>query len=118
MQAHYEEAADAGHEATVHRGWTELKPCAYTAVDGEPPLDFRQKPADLSRIATCLFGGFRRILGETAFRHELMAGGGLLLLFALIGASPLDFLLQIVLMLVLMVWLVMVWMDDAGWPAL
>ena len=48
------------------------------------------------------FAGFRRILGETAFRHELMAGGGLLVLFALIGASPLDFLVQIVLMLVLM----------------
>ena len=62
MQAHYAEAADEGYEATVHRGWTALKPSAYTAVEGEPPLDFRQKPADLGKIATCLFGGFRRCL--------------------------------------------------------
>ncbi|ALN74410.1 MULTISPECIES: diacylglycerol kinase [unclassified Aureimonas] len=48
------------------------------------------------------FAGFRRILSETAFRHELMAGGALLALFALVGASPLDFLVQIVLMLVLL----------------
>jgi type III restriction enzyme len=62
MQAHYEEGADEGYEATVHRGWTELKPCAYTIAAGESPRDFRQAPPDLSRIGTYLFGGFRRCL--------------------------------------------------------
>lgn len=62
----------------------------------------KRGPGHLLAALRYSFGGFRRILGETAFRHELMAGGALLLVFALIGASPLDFLLQIVLMLVLM----------------
>jgi type III restriction enzyme len=62
MQAHYKEGADEGYEATVHRGWTELKPCAYTAAAGESPRDFRQAPPDLNRIGTYLFGGFRRCL--------------------------------------------------------
>jgi type III restriction enzyme len=62
MQAHYEEGADEGYEATVHRGWTELKPCAYTIAAGESPRDFRQAPPDLGRIGTYLFGGFRKCL--------------------------------------------------------
>lgn len=62
MQAHYEEGADEGYETSVHRGWTELKPCAYTAAAGENPRDFRQAPPDLNRIGTYLFGGFRRCL--------------------------------------------------------
>jgi len=62
MQVHYEEGADEGYEATVHRGWTELRPCAYTTAAGESPRDFRQAPPDLSRIGTYLFGGFRKCL--------------------------------------------------------
>ena len=62
MQAHYQEGADEGFEATVHRGWTELKPCAYTTAAGESPRDYRQAPPDLNRIGTYLFGGFRRCL--------------------------------------------------------
>jgi len=62
MQAHYQEGADEGYEATVHRGRTELKPCAYTTPAGESPRDFRQVPPDLNRIGIYLFGGFRRCL--------------------------------------------------------
>ena len=62
MQAHYQEGADEGYEATVHRGWTELRPCAYTTAAGESPRDFRLAPTDLSRIGTYLFGGFRKCL--------------------------------------------------------
>lgn len=62
MQVHYQEGGDEGYEATVHRGWTELKPCAYTTAAGESPRDFRQAPPDLNRIGTYVFGGFRRCL--------------------------------------------------------
>ena len=48
MQSHYEEGADEGYEATVHRGWTELKPCAYTIAAYESPRDFRQAPPDVN----------------------------------------------------------------------
>lgn len=62
MQSHYHEGADEGYEATVHRGWTEIRPSAYTAVEGEPPRDFRQAPPDLSNIGRYIFGGFSRCL--------------------------------------------------------
>jgi type III restriction enzyme len=62
MQGHYSEGADEGYQATVHRGWTELRPCAYTAVEGEGPRDFRQAPANLSGIGRYVFGGFSRCL--------------------------------------------------------
>lgn len=62
MQAHYGEGADEGLEVTVHRGWTEIRPCAYTAIEGEAPRDYRQAPADLSSIGRHIFGGFSRCL--------------------------------------------------------
>lgn len=62
MQSHYHEGSDDGHEVTVHRGWTEIRPCAYTVVEGEAPRDYREAPPDLSAIGRYLFGGFRRCL--------------------------------------------------------
>jgi type III restriction enzyme len=60
MQAHYwEEAVD--YEVKVSKGFTELKPSAYTAAD-TPPLDFHQSPADKSNMAKYLFGGFSKCL--------------------------------------------------------
>ena len=47
-------------------------------------------------------GGFRRMLGETAFRHELAAAAIVLVLFALRGAEVASYLTQGVLILVLM----------------
>ena len=40
----------------------QLKASAYTASVQEPPLDFRQSPADKSNMAKYLFGGFNRCL--------------------------------------------------------
>jgi len=61
MQDHYWEKA-TGYEVKISKGFTELKPSAYTALAGEPPLDYRQPPADKSNMAKYLFGGFKRCL--------------------------------------------------------
>ena len=61
MQEHYWEKA-TGYEVKISKGFTELKPSAYTASASEPILDFRQAPADKSNMAKYLFGGFRRCL--------------------------------------------------------
>ena len=61
MQNHYWEEA-MGYEVKINKGFTELKRSAYTASAGEPPLDFRQSPADKSNMAKYLFGGFSRCL--------------------------------------------------------
>ena len=61
MQSHFWEDA-AGYEVKISKGFTELKPSAYTAARDEAPLDFRQSPADKSNMARYLFGGFQRCL--------------------------------------------------------
>lgn len=59
MQEHYWEEA-GGYEVKISKGFTELKSVSYSAVDGEPPLNFRQSPDDKSNMARYLFGGFER----------------------------------------------------------
>lgn len=59
MQEHQWEKA-AGYDVVVSKGFTELKPSAYTAKDGEAVQDFRQTVEDRGRIAQMLFGGFHR----------------------------------------------------------
>jgi type III restriction enzyme len=61
MHKHYKEEA-VGYEASVSRGFTELRPSAYTAAANERPLDFRVSPADRSNMARYLFGGFAKCL--------------------------------------------------------
>jgi type III restriction enzyme len=61
MQEHYWEKA-TGYEVQIYKGWTELKPSAYTASATEPVLNFRQKPDDRSNMAKYLFGGFKQCL--------------------------------------------------------
>lgn len=61
MQEYYWEEA-VGYEVTISKGFTELKPCAYTASASEPPLNYRESPADKSNMAKYLFGGFERCL--------------------------------------------------------
>jgi type III restriction enzyme len=61
MQAHYwEEATD--YEVKINKGFTELKPSAYTTEAREPVQDFRQSPADKSNMPRYLFGGFKKCL--------------------------------------------------------
>lgn len=49
-------------EVQVSRGFTELKPCNYTATAGQAPKHFRETVGDVSRIKTMLFGGFTKCL--------------------------------------------------------
>ena len=50
MQEHYWEEA-TGYEVKVRKGFSELKPSAYTASAAEPVLDYRPPPADKSNMA-------------------------------------------------------------------
>ncbi len=61
MQEHYWEEA-TGYEVRVSKGFTELKPSAYTAAASEPVRDFMEPPPDKSNIAKYVFGGFQRCL--------------------------------------------------------
>lgn len=61
MQQHYWEDV-TGYDVVISRGFTELKPSAYTATQDEPSLDFRIAPSDKSNMARYLFGGFERCL--------------------------------------------------------
>jgi len=61
MQAHYWEDA-AGYEVRVSKGYSELKPSAYSHSVQEPAADYRVQPADRSNMAKYLFGGFTRCL--------------------------------------------------------
>ena len=61
MMAHFwEEATD--YEVQVSRGFTELKPCNYTATAGQTAHHFRETISETSRIKQMLFGGFARCL--------------------------------------------------------
>ena len=61
MMAHFfEEATD--FEVQVSRGFTELKPCNYTATAGQAPHHYRETVDDVGRIKQMLFGGFARCL--------------------------------------------------------
>ena len=59
MQEHYWEET-GGYEVKISKGFMEMKPSNYSAVEGEAPLDFRQSPDDKSNMAKYLFGGFQR----------------------------------------------------------
>ena len=61
MQAHYWEKA-TGYDVVVRKGFTALRPSAFTAATTESIRDFRQTVQDRSRIAQMLFGGFQRCL--------------------------------------------------------
>jgi type III restriction enzyme len=61
MQEHYWEKT-SGIETKIYKGFTELKPSAYTASASEPVLNYRQSPADKSNMAKYLFGGFAKCL--------------------------------------------------------
>jgi len=61
MQEHYWEDA-AGYEVKITKGFTELKPSAYTLTAEQPLADYRVAPADKSNMARYLFDGFERCL--------------------------------------------------------
>ncbi len=61
MMAHFWEDATE-YEVQVSRGFTELKPCNYTATAGQTAHHFRETVTETSRIKQMLFGGFARCL--------------------------------------------------------
>lgn len=61
MMAHFWEKA-TDYEVQVSRGFTELKPCNYTAVADQTPRHFRETVEDVGRIKQMLFGGFTKCL--------------------------------------------------------
>ncbi|SEQ48129.1 DEAD/DEAH box helicase family protein [Nitrosomonas ureae] len=61
MMEHFWEEA-TGYEVQVSRGFTELKPCNYTATAGQTAHHFRETLTETGRIKQMLFGGFSRCL--------------------------------------------------------
>jgi type III restriction enzyme len=61
MMAHFWEEATE-YEVQVSRGFTELKPCNYTAVAGQIAHHYRETVTELGKIKQMLFGGFSRCL--------------------------------------------------------
>jgi type III restriction enzyme len=61
MQKHYREEI-SGYEVKISKGFTELKPSAYTVNYLQKNLDYRVSPADKSNMAKYLFGGFSKCL--------------------------------------------------------
>jgi type III restriction enzyme len=59
MQQHYREEA-SGYEDKISKGFTELKPSAFTVNYRQNSLDYRNSPADKSNMAKYLFGGFSK----------------------------------------------------------
>lgn len=57
MMDHFWEET-TGYDVEVSKGFTELRTSAYTASAKDTVLDYRQPPADRSRIAQYLFSGF------------------------------------------------------------
>jgi type III restriction enzyme len=61
MMAHFWEKATK-YEVQVSRGFTELRPCNYTAIAGHTAHHFRETVTELGRIKQMVFGGFNRCL--------------------------------------------------------
>lgn len=65
MQQHFWQDTQVEYEVVVTRGFTSLRPTAYTAAADEPSLDFHISPPDKSNMSRYLFGAFTRCLYPT-----------------------------------------------------
>jgi type III restriction enzyme len=70
MQEHRWQEMETGYNVEVKRGFTVLRPSAYTAPAGETPLDFRAPAPAGQNIARHLFAGFERCLYPTQKFHS------------------------------------------------
>jgi type III restriction enzyme len=61
MMGHFWEQATE-YEVQVSRGFTEIKRCNYTAIEGQTAHHYRETLTDTGRIRQMLFGGFERCL--------------------------------------------------------
>ncbi|MEZ5323643.1 MAG: DEAD/DEAH box helicase family protein [Verrucomicrobiales bacterium] len=62
MQDHYWEDEEVEYEVVISKGFTELKPSAYTASATDDPLHFKTSPKDKSNMSRYLFSGFQKCL--------------------------------------------------------
>ena len=62
MQENFWEKASEGHRVKVYKGFTELKPSAFTARKSDGIMDFRTPPKKKSEITRYVFDGFERCL--------------------------------------------------------
>lgn len=69
MHKHFREEV-VGYDVVISKSFTELKDSAYTAKQGEQPLDFRLSPADKSNMAKYLFSGFQKCLSPVQKFHS------------------------------------------------
>jgi type III restriction enzyme len=69
MYKHFREEV-VGYDVVISKGFTELKDSAYTAKQGDQPLDFRLSPADKSNMAKYLFSGFQKCLSPVQKFHS------------------------------------------------
>jgi type III restriction enzyme len=71
MQEHRWKDDVVDYDVVVSKGFTELKPSAYTYSANEPPADYRVSPDDKSNMSKYVFGGFKRCLySEQKFASE------------------------------------------------
>lgn len=68
---------------------------------GNAPIDKKTGFGHLFAAATYSAGGARRLLGEAAFRHELLAFAVIMAVFALLGASLPHYVAMAILFLLL-----------------
>lgn len=61
MMEHFWEQASS-YEAKISRGFTQLKACNYTYIEGQAIHSLRETLTETSRIKQILFGGFNRCL--------------------------------------------------------
>lgn len=62
MQDHFWQDPTVEYDVVVTRGFTALRPSAYTSMAGEAPLDYKTSPADKSNMSKYLFAGFTKCL--------------------------------------------------------
>ncbi|MBR7745630.1 DEAD/DEAH box helicase [Undibacterium baiyunense] len=60
MNHFWEKATD--YVAQVHKGFSALKSCNYTAIEGDSIRNYRETVEELGKIKQMLFGGFQRCL--------------------------------------------------------
>lgn len=68
---------------------------------GQAPIEKKTGFSHLFAAATYSAGGARRLLGEAAFRHELIAFGAAMVIFTVVGASFFQYVAMAILFLLM-----------------
>ena len=68
---------------------------------GQGPIEKKTGFSHLLAAATYSAAGARRLLGESAFRHELIAFGVVMVIFAIVGANFFQYVAMAILFLLM-----------------